>query len=73
MKLKEKFLKLTNKGSYFVIPIEEDAILCEQLADEFAVQFADWLLINDTPENAEQWFGYTNKEMLNAFKKEKGL
>lgn len=44
-----------------------------KIAEEFAIGFADWLLINDTPENAEKWFGYTNKDMLNAFKEEKGL
>jgi hypothetical protein len=27
----------------------------------------------DTQENAEKWFGYTDKDMLNIFKKEKGL
>jgi hypothetical protein len=52
---------------------KEGAENFEELFDEFAIGFADWLLVNDTPENAEKWFGYTNKDMLNAYKKEKGL
>lgn len=39
--------------------------------DEFAIGFAEWLLVNDTPENAEIWFGHTYKDMLNAYKTEK--
>lgn len=71
MTLKEKFAEFTKQESWE--KENYNAKECEQIADDYAIEFADWLLINDTPENAEKWFGYTNKDMLNAFKKEKGL
>lgn len=46
---------------------------CEQIADEYAIEFANWLREVDTLENAEKWFGYSDQDMLNEFKKEKGL
>lgn len=39
----------------------------------FAIGFHQWMRVNDTQENAEKYFHYTDKDMLNAFKKEKGL
>jgi hypothetical protein len=33
-------------------------------------EFEKWLIENDTPENAEQFFGYTNKDMYNYFLEE---
>lgn len=38
--------------------------------DEFAIKFANWLRKEDTPENAEKWFHYSDMDMLNAFKEE---
>jgi hypothetical protein len=73
MTLKDKFAKATNKGSYYVIPIIEDAEIIEKIADEFAIVFAKWLRENDIPENAEKYFGYSDSDMLEEFKKEKGL
>jgi hypothetical protein len=69
MTLKEKLLKATNKGSYFVIPIIEDAEVIEKIADEFAIGFGEYL---------EKYQGGTPnlkvlKELLEIFKKEKGL
>lgn len=72
MKLKEK-LRQNLTGHLSDEKTEVDVNIAEKIAEEFAIGFADWLLINDTPENAEKWFGYTNKDMLNAYKKEKGL
>lgn len=45
----------------------------EQIADEFAIGFAKWLRENDIPKNAEKYFGYSDLDMLQEFKKEKGL
>jgi hypothetical protein len=45
----------------------------EEIADEFAIVFAKWLRENDIPENAEKYFGYSDSDMLEEFKKEKGL
>jgi len=41
--------------------------------DDFAIGFAKWLRENDTPKNAEKYFGYSDLDMLQEFKKEKGL
>ena len=43
------------------------------IADEFAIAFHQWMRVNDTQEDAEKYFHYTDKDMLNAFKEEKGL
>lgn len=71
MTLKEKFsvlLPFYNANDNSNKPIE-----CEKIADEYAVDFYNWMRKNDTPENAEMWFGYSDQDMLNEFKKEKGL
>ena len=44
---------------------------CEQAADEFAIGFAEWLVIR---YNEDIIFDeYTTKELLEIYKKEKGL
>jgi hypothetical protein len=42
-------------------------------AEEFAIDFYNWMRKEDTPENAEKYFGYTDKDMLNVFKEENKL
>jgi hypothetical protein len=37
--------------------------------DKFAIEFHRWMRVNDTKENADKYFHYTDKDMLNAFKK----
>ncbi len=34
-----------------------------------AIDFALWLRKVDTPENAEEWFGYSDDDMLDYFLK----
>lgn len=46
---------------------------CEKIAEEFAIDFYNWMRENDIPINANKYFHYTDKDMLNAFKEEKGL
>jgi hypothetical protein len=81
MTLKEKFL---HRMYYFMASgmlsdiydkdiAEDNAKYFEQITDEFAIEFANWLRKEDTPENAEKWFGYSDQDMLAEFKKEKGL
>ena len=40
------------------------------LADEFALGFYRWMIRNDTMENADKWFGYSDDDMLEAYKRE---
>lgn len=41
--------------------------------DKFAVEFHRWMRVNDTQINREKYFHFTDRDMLNEFKKEKGL
>jgi hypothetical protein len=52
---------------------EHIASLLRVDAEEFAIDFYNWMRKEDTPENAEKYFGYTDKDMLNVFKKENKL
>ena len=66
MTLRLKFLQYT--------PVEfedEYAEKCEQIADEFAIGFADWLLIIYNEDII--YDAYTKEELLEIYKKEKGL
>lgn len=75
MKIKDKFadailVPLENKGFY----INWDKVdKIEHIADEFAISFYNWMRKNDTQENSDKYFHYTDKDMLNAFKEETGL
>ena len=42
----------------------------KQKQDDFSIKFAYWLRKEDTQENAEKWFHYSDMDMLNAFKEE---
>ena len=79
MTLKEKFDAL--------IPIEfggmQDPLLsnCEKIADEFAIEFADWCKQEYDVENTayhNKWLDvdgnyFSTKELLEIYKKERGL
>ena len=80
MTLKEKFLPkmycffgsgmLTN--SYDEKVAEDNAKQCEQIVDEFAIGFAEWR-VNDWVHD-ERWTKISDtKELLEIYKKEKGL
>jgi hypothetical protein len=63
MKLKERILPLVADGSY----VEITASTIEKIADEFAIGFAEWCL-------DENHIIYNDgKELLEIYKKEKGL
>jgi hypothetical protein len=71
MTLKEKFetkssIDTTKEAKVF-------ASECEKIADEFAIEFHRWMKVNDTKENSDKYFHYTDKDMLNTFKEEQGL
>jgi len=73
-KLLNKYLEATKKpfadiGSMYDVDIAEK---CIEIADEFAIDFHQWMRINDTKENADKYFHFTDKDMLNEFKKENG-
>ena len=50
----------------------DDSIRIEQIADDFAIEFAEWAYINEY--NIGYYFNSSNtKELLETYKKEKGL
>ena len=68
MTLKEKFQEFADTFHNGNI---ENAKQCEKIADEFAIGFAEWLVIR---YNEDIIFDeYTTKELLEIYKKEKGL
>lgn len=78
MTLKEKFNDLVPKEFGGM----QESLLsnCEKIADEFAVSFADWLDLDETQDLIQslQMVGELSKipktkELLEIFKKEKGL
>jgi len=52
---------------------EVDVKIAARIAEEFAIKFHLWMLANDTQENAEQFFGFTDEDMMNVFKQQTGL
>jgi hypothetical protein len=85
MTLKEKFhqwLKTDPFGSKDRVTLREAE--CEAIAEEFAIEFAEWCVIRKVSffDDTEQGMiftvdlyktKYTTKELLQIYKKEKGL
>ena len=55
-----------DKGFYYDVNTAE---ICEKIADEFAIGFAEWLNVNSYKYPTKT----TTKELLEIYKKEKGL
>jgi hypothetical protein len=75
MTLKEKFkqidIKLSKNNTTKIVDVE--AIQCEKIADDYAIEFAEWYF-----KKAEKYDSYLklkkdSKELLEIYKKEKGL
>jgi len=65
MKLKEQ----VKRAGYYSLITEEEIIKIEKIADDFAIGFAEWF--DDLSEDYCK--DYTVKELLEIYKKEKGL
>jgi hypothetical protein len=65
MTLKEKFIDAFKSGKRF------DIQNAEKIADEFAIGFAEWLLIIYNEDII--YDAYSKEELLEIYKKEKGL
>lgn len=80
MTLKEKFDSPIMRHDLGRNEIEETKEQCEQIADEFAIGFAEWLYKWDNTRLPNgNWIiklgvkPYTSEEVLEIYKKEKGL
>jgi hypothetical protein len=74
MTLKEK-LRNSLTGHLSDEKTEVDVNIAEKIAEEFAIGFADWLILKCDYQNhgVFEYLGneYTNKELLEIYKKEK--
>jgi hypothetical protein len=72
MTLREKFNELHQSfinGDFIATDLIKEE--CEEIADEFAIGFAEWCL--ESLLNGEEPKADTIKELLEIYKKEKGL
>jgi hypothetical protein len=86
MTLKEKFNVISCKDcampycdSKCTMLSDRELNKLEQIADDYAIEFAEWLRV-DYYDNGDFWIAWNNdketktsKELLEIFKKEKGL
>jgi hypothetical protein len=75
MTLKEKFDNVevmfeSQTGNLKYDELYEASNKCEKIADDYAIEFAEWV-VNVITSNTLQYL--TMKELLEIFKKEKGL
>jgi hypothetical protein len=66
--LMESFVE--HKESEKIAALKKEIEEVKKNSDELAIKFAYWLRKEDTQENAEKWFHYSDMDMLNAFKEE---
>jgi hypothetical protein len=68
MLLKEKFQKEQIYINAYTFKLtKESAEHLVEMAEDFAVEFYNWMRVNDMKE---EYFHYTDKDMLNVFKEE---
>jgi hypothetical protein len=78
MTLREKFYTYTDNEYSEKLTNAEN---CEKIADDFAIGFAEWIVSNCYCEDDQNWWLIVNegdikkssKELLEIYKKEKGL
>jgi hypothetical protein len=68
MTLKEKFKEIL--AAFWISNWEEE---CEDIADEFAIGFAEWHLSLSKSDDWEKFDNNTTEKLLEIYKKEKGL
>ena len=72
MTLKEKFEK-AEINEFEIMWLSENGIVnLEKIADDYAIEFINWLSFNDLFYSI-QFGNHSTKELLEIFKKEKGL
>ena len=74
MTLKEKFenVEIMFEGQTGILKYDEmceASNQCEQIADDYAIEFLEWVLFNPLINQ----FQYSYNDLLEIFKKEKGL
>ena len=74
MTLKKKFFEniIINKV-FYNNDCDMLSVVCEKIADDYAIEFAYWYLNLFHTDNDSTFDNNTQKELLEIFKKEKGL
>lgn len=49
----------------------QSAVRSAEITEQIAIEFWAWMRENDTPDNAEQYSNYTDKDMFQEFLKTK--
>jgi hypothetical protein len=68
MTLKENFKSLNTNFGRDAKYYHHNLIKCKKIADDYAIDFAKWVQFH-----SELWIKYKTSELLEIFKKEKGL
>jgi len=55
------------KDTVYKHPYKSKNTYSDNETRSIAIEFSKWMKENDTPENAEKWFGYTDNDMFDAF------
>ena len=79
MKLNKKYCALIDSDNGYDNQLLADC--CEKLADEFAIEFIEWCGLRTVQITKSEWANWlpnangslSTKELLQIFKKEKGL
>ena len=69
MTTKGKALELFDK--YF--EVTNNYYEAKQIERKQIIDFHNWMMKNDTPENAERYFHYTDNDMLNEYLNQNNL
>jgi hypothetical protein len=68
----QDFLDGALRNLKFRVSFPDELVTTQEDVDNFAIEFHRWMRKNETIENAEKYFHFTDKDMLNEFKKENG-
>ena len=66
---RQDFIESKMEDIKFRVSFPGEVVTTQKNIDDFAISFHQWMRVNDTQENAEKYFHYTDKDMLNEFKK----
>ena len=69
----QDFLDGALKDLKFRVSFPGEVVTTQENIDDFAIAFHRWMRMNDTQANSEKYFHFTDKDMLNEFKKEKKI
>ena len=74
MTLKEKFTEIGRKLNDHSIAVSQHTSMCEEIADDYAIEFAEWFWYHGRKYWRGERTDYLDmSEILKIYKKERGL